>query len=174
MALRLKRGFRLSDQQVPRLVAALDAAYESDEGSGGFCLILDPTTLSELRRAAVVAIPQEAYGYWGRLSTHIAQLEVLMVVVSLVRQGTALKVRRGVWFIALMSLIRGRSSVGSLDQMAMLVHAAAGAFQVELYFDWISSEANWSDKISRIGWADVWLRENGFRRGTDTFPHIIP
>ena len=129
--------------------------------------MLNPATLTESRQASVVAIPQEAYSYWGNMETYISQLELLMVVVAILRQGTALKGRRGLWFIdnvaALMALIRGRSSVNSLDQMAMLVHAAACSFQVQFYFDWVASESNWSDQISRIGWEDEWLHRNGFQ-----------
>ena len=61
-----------------------------------------------------------------------------------------------------MALVRGRSDSSSLDNLARAIHTAIFALQAWIYFEWVPSESNWSDGISRDGEADGWYRRNGF------------
>ena len=64
----------------------------------------------------------------------IAQLELIMVLVALVRHAGGLRGRRGVWWIdnvcVLMALIKGRSDQPDLDRMSMLIHTAMFALRI--------------------------------------------
>ena len=97
-----------------------------------------------------------------------------MVLAGLAKWAAELRERRGVWFIdnvaALMALVRGRSDSSSLDNLARAIHTAIFALKAWIYFEWVPSESNWSDGISREGEADgaeavaVLLRRRARRR----------
>ena len=76
----------------------------------------------------------------------------------------------GLWFIdnvaALMSLVKGTSSVVSLDQMAKVIHLGTFALRSQAYYEYVESKANWSDEISRLGHSGQWATQRGFRVGS--------
>ena len=47
--------------------------------------------------------------------------------------------------------------------MARLIHSFLFSLQVWCYFDWVQSESNWSDGISRKGLADTWYKTHAFK-----------
>ena len=89
-----------------------------------------------------------------------------MILVALTECAQAFRGKRGVWFVdniaALMALVKGRSNKDLLDQMALQIHAALYALECWIYFEWIASEANWSDGVSRVGLDDPWLQTHRF------------
>ena len=62
-----------------------------------------------------------------------------------------------------MAMVRGRANSPDLDRMAEILQGAMYALGIWIYFEWIESEANWSDGISRKGLRDVWQSANGFQ-----------
>ena len=102
-----------------------------------------------------VTIPDRVYSIWGPQEVYIAQLELLMVLVTLLEFPANFRGRQGIWFIdnsaALTAFVRGRGKHPSLDKMAELIHGVMASFQVWMYFEWIESKSNWSDAISREG-----------------------
>ena len=44
----------------------------------------------------------------------------------------------------------------------MLIHTALFALQSWAYFEWVSSESNWADGISRTGLEDEWHQRHQF------------
>ena len=85
---------------------------------------------------------------------------------------------RGIWFIdnvaALMALVRGTSKNPDLNRLAGLVHSALFALQTWVYFEWVESDANWSDGVSRVGQRCEWARDNGFAVQSIAAPHWLP
>ena len=161
-----------------RFLVASDAAYEAGRGSGGFLFVLRPGQASESRDAREVDLPDSLYAIWGPQKTYIAQLELFMILVGITNFAPSIRGSRGIWFVdniaALMALVRGRSDSQSLDLLAKQIHAALFAIGADIYFEWIASEANWSDGISRTGLADQWYRQNGFSPGVcESFPFIL-
>ena len=160
-----------------RFVSASDAAYEGGNGTGGFLCVIQDFEGVWVRTARVAVIPQEIYTMWGNHSTYIAQLELLMVLVGLVELAPELRGTRGVWFIdniaALMALVRGRSDSDDLDSLARIIHCALFALRTWIYFEWVESEANWSDGISRTGFDDPWHRTHGFSARQCRFQPMI-
>ena len=156
---------------------ASDAAYENGTGSGGFLVVVDPGTSSERRLARVACLPQQLKQLWGDQITYIAQFELFIVLMGLLDLAEDFRCRRGVWFIdniaALMALVKGRSNSPSLDQLAMLIHAAQYALRSNIYFEWVPSEANWSDGISRRGFKDSWHAEHGFKADYCFLPPLV-
>ena len=114
----------------------------------------------------------------GPQKTYIAQLELFMILVGITNFAQDIRGLRGIWFVdniaALMALVRGRSDSQSLDLLARQIHAALFAIGVDIYFEWVASEDNWSDGISRTGLADQWHQQNGFSPGVcGSFPFLL-
>ena len=122
------------------------------------------------RRGVAVNIDNQLYQLWGEQVTYIAQLELFMVLAGIIQQAGSLRGMQGVWFIdntvALMALVRGRSNSASLERLAHLIHSALFALQCGVYFEWIQSESNWADGISRLGLQDEWARRHLFDLAT--------
>ena len=169
MLLRPRRSFQVGQYHGERFVVASDAAYEAGVGTGGFLVVMRPNQAEESRHARVVELPQELYEIWGEQVTYIAQLELYMILAAVTSYASDFRDKRGVWFVdniaALMALVRGRSNSESLDQMALRIHAALFSIRAWVYFEWVSSEANWSDGISRDGLADQWQQRHSFQPG---------
>jgi hypothetical protein len=168
-----RREYSLFSVDTPRFVVASDAAYENERGTAGFLVVLDPGLPEETRHGMVVHIPEEIYNHWGKHKTYIAQLELLVVLVGLLEFAPRLRGRRGLWFIdnvaALMALVRGRSNSPSLDAMSLCIHAGLYALSTWMYFEWVSSESNWADGVSRQGWKDPWARRHAFSLSDASF-----
>ena len=132
-------------------------------------VVMRPNWAEESRHARVVELPQELYEIWGEQVTYIAQLELYMILAAVTSYASDFRDKRGVWFVdniaALMALVRGRSNSESLDQMALRIHAALFSIRAWVYFEWVSSESNWSDGISRDGLADQWQQRHSFEPG---------
>ena len=169
LLLRPRRSFQVGQYHGERFVVASDAAYEAGVGTGGFLVVMRPAQAEESRHARVVELPQELYEIWGSQVTYIAQLELYMILAAVTAFADDFRDKRGVWFVdniaALMALVRGRSNSESLDQMALRIHAALFSIRAWIYFEWVSSESNWADGISRDGLADQWQQRHSFEPG---------
>ena len=70
----------------------------------------------------------------------------------------------GLWHVddvaALMALVKGRSKVDPLDQMAEAAHLGAFALRAQAYYEYVESHTNWSDEISRLGIEGSWAAHN--------------
>jgi hypothetical protein len=147
---------------VPRFLAASDAAYEESKGSGGYLVQLLPAS----KIGGVVAINKSVLALWDA-EVMIAQLELLMILQGLIDNPTTFRGASGIWFVdniaSLMALVRGRSRNHDLDRMAHMIHALMFTLQCTCYFEWVESKSNWSDSLSRDGFADLWIKDRGFQ-----------
>ena len=167
MKVQPRREYELGrGQGAPRFLLASDAAYDDGVGMAGFLLVTDPGMPEEARQGVVVDIPSSLYALWGVQNTYIAQLELVMAMVAMVECASEMRGRRGVWFIdntaALFTLVKGRSNKDSLDEIAFVVHAALYALRAQIYYEWVESESNWADGISRHGTRDPWVKRHSF------------
>ena len=164
-----QREYLLWSGTLRRAITASDAAYEGGKGSAGFLTVIDPGRPEETRLGKVIAIPGCLYNIWGDRVTYIAQLELLAVLVAITEVAGMIRGANSVWFIdnvaALMALVKGSSGSHSLDQMAKIIHLACFALRSVPYFEYIQSEANWSDEISREGAQGNWAPHNAFSVG---------
>ena len=84
---------------------------------------------------------------------------------------------RGVWFIdnvsALMAMVKGCSSVGSMDSMAKLAHLIGFSVGASAYYEYVQSKSNWADEISREGFKGPWAKKRGFATFKCSFPPIL-
>ena len=162
-----RRQLQVWPGNIMRFTGASDAAYESSRGSGGFLVVTYEGVDQQIRMGKEVEISDGIYQYWGDHETYISQLEMLMILVALIDMAPILRGRRGIWYVdnvaALMAMVRGRANSPDLDRMAEILQGAMFALGIWLYFEWVESDANWSDGISREGLKDEWHMRNGFR-----------
>ena len=177
--LRPVREYTLFEADAHRVLMASDASYEDGVGKAGFLIISDPGKPTEERVGVVVDIaalgPLE--DLWGQQDTYITQLELLTVIVALVECASLFRNSRGLYFVdnvsALMAMVKGRSKVESLDSLARLGHFASFALGASAYYEYVQSDSNWSDEISREGLEGPWARQHGFKIRTCTFEHRL-
>ena len=173
-----KREFPVFPLQQLRFLAASDAAVEADNpGSGGFHLIFFQPDGSQTRLSFVATNCAELQALWQPATTHIAQLELSMVLYALVERPDLFRNRCGLWFLdnvaAVMTLVRGRSSNADLAKLGHLIHLALFALRAQGYWEYIQSKSNWADDISRLGFQDPWWRANGFQFQSSYLPTIF-
>ena len=146
-----------------RFCAASDACLRDYQDGGAGCLLhLHPGT----RLGAYFPLRPQVFDFIWAQDFVVAQLELLAVLQGIITFADQLRNGSGVWFVdniaALMSLVRGRSDNGDLDNMASMVHVLFFAINCQCYFDWVESKANWSDGISRDGMCDTFWPKHGF------------
>ena len=173
-----KREFPVLHLDNLRFLAASDAAVEADNpGSGGFHLIFFQPDGSQIRHSFVANNCAELQQLWQPAETHIAQLELAMVLYALVERPDLFRNRRGLWFLdnvaAVMTLVRGRSSNADLAKLGHLIHLALFALRAQGYWEYVQSKSNWADDISRLGAEDPWWRCHGFDFYSSYLPTIL-
>ena len=161
-----KREFPVLHMEHLRFLAASDAAVEADNPrSGGFHLSwFQPDRLS-----FVATNCAEFQSLWQPAETHIAQLELSIVLYALVERPDLFRHRHGLWLLdnvaaAVMTLVRGRSSNADL---------ALFALRAQGYWEYVQSKSNWADDISRLGVSDPWWRCHGFEFYSSYLPTIF-
>ena len=173
-----KREFPVFRMESLRFLAASDAAVEADNpGSGGFHLIFFQPDGSQTRLSFVATNCPELQSLWQPAETHIAQLELSMVLYALVGRPDLFRHRHGLWFLdnvaAVMTLVRGRSSNADLAKLGHLIHLALFALRAQGYREYVQSKSNWADDISRLGVNDPWWRCHGFNFYASYLPTIF-
>ena len=157
---------------------AEDASYERGLDKAGFLVVIEPGTPEESRVGRVLDIPRQLYRQWGDQATYIAQLELVVLLAVMVECAGSIRGSRGLWFTdntaALMALVNGKSDSPSLDVMARFVHIACFAVQAAPYFEYVESDSNWADEVSRDGLDGSWAPAHNFALGVCTFvPQLL-
>ena len=129
-------------------------------------MVRQPGRGSEFRMGRAIRVPPSIYSQWGEKQTYIAQLELMAVLVAMTVAAPVIRGTRGLWLVdnvaALMALTNGTSREPSLERMAKIVHLALFALKASAYYEYVESDANWSDQISRQSLEGIWAAENGF------------
>ena len=117
---------------------------------------------------------------WAPGQTHIAQLELSMVLFALFEKPALFRDRRGLWFLdsvaTVMTFVRGRSSNPDLTQLGHMIHLALFALRAQRYWEYVQSKSNWADDISRLGIQDSWRprrKSHGFSIGLSSLPLVV-
>jgi len=96
---------------------------------------------------------QIAQSLWEPAETHIAQLELSMVLYALIERPDLFRNRQSLWFLdnvaAVMTLVRGRSSSPDLAKLCHLIHLALFALRAQGYWEYVQSKSNSADDTSR-------------------------
>ena len=78
------------------------------------------------------------------------------------------------WFVdnegAVSSLIRGAAKVEDIDAVAALTTVQAAKLKSSLWYEWIDSDSNPADGLSRDGLSDTWTQSQGWNLCTGKPP----
>ena len=92
--------------------------------------------------------------------TQICACEALAVPQGILVQGHQWRGRDLIWFIdneaACSSMVRGGSTADDVSEVAALAHLLLLVFEIQVWFEWIDSDSNPSDGLSRDGLDDAW------------------
>ena len=106
LSLHPSRHYDLQPSSQQRFLAASDAAQDApQEGSAG-CLFISP---SQERLTFILEVDSRLFNLWDDQPAKIAQLELVVVLMSLAFYAPYIRGKHGLWFVdnvaALMSLI---------------------------------------------------------------------
>ena len=124
---------------------------------GGYCLFLDQelhvlgTSMDKIR---------------DDREQPIALCEAAMVPLTLLQDPAAFRGRTIIWYVdntvATASFVKGSSGNLRLQKIVHLFWMLTYLLEIEVWFEWVESKANWSDGISRTFEKDVFARDHGF------------
>ena len=127
----------------------------------------------EIRLGGFTTILQDILDEWGypadRLEmggNPIAICEASMVLLGMVAFAEQMKGRQVLWFVdntvALHSFVKGSSRCPFVSRTVSLFHFMAFRMNTQVWFEYVRSEANWADGISRELGECQWARSHGF------------
>ena len=112
-------------------------------------------------------IPPRLLAEWGDSEHCIALIEQAALILGILKFKDLLRDRSVLWFednAALLSgLVKGTSGHAQLDSGAACVHLLLAALGTRTWFEYVESDANWSDGDSRLLNHDPWAIANGFK-----------
>ena len=104
----------------------------------------------------------------------ITPLEAFLGPVVLWNEAAALAEQDILWFVdnqaAMASLIKGSSSQCDICTVAAATSLWSARLDSRIWFEYVESEANISDGLSRLGLSDPWTCSQGWA----LFPALIP
>ena len=100
--------------------------------------------------------------------------EQAALVLGILEFQDILRGRSLIWFednsAVLSGLVKGASGCPLLDAGAASIHLPLAALQARAWFEYVESDANWSDGASRLLLADPWAAAHGFPIVMNTIP----
>jgi len=158
------REVLLRRDPTPPLVIASDGRQDNTSPPSIAALLLDPSTGQKIAIAAVIG--PELMKVWGDTEHCIALVEQAAIILGIIRFREVLRGRSLLWFednsVVLSGLVKGSSGHPLLDAGAATIHLMLAALEARAWFEYVESDANWSDGASRLLAADPWAKANGF------------
>ena len=119
-------------------------------------------------------VPQEVIESWTDRTQQIYPGETLCGLLVPWFHGATLHHQDLLWFIdneaAVASLIRGSSSQIDVHTLVQVAHFLFQRFQIRVWIEWIDSESNPSDGLSRDGVSDSWTRSQPWDVSEVSYP----
>ena len=107
-----------------------------------------------------IHVPREVVSAWVQRRTQIYLAETYAVLAALYDHRHDLEGRGVLVFVdneaAASSIIRGAPRMEDVGTMVHLIHILAHSYGMRLWVEWIDSESNPSDGLSRDGLRDRW------------------
>ena len=111
-------------------------------------------------------LPPEALQLFTPRKTQIFACEAIAVPEALRFDGKAVAGRDVTWFIdneaACSSFIRGASRSEDVSEVVAIALLMCQMLNTRIWFEWIDSDSNPSDGLSRAGIADAWTMSQGW------------
>ena len=107
-------------------------------------------------------VPDAVISTWRYRTTYIGQGELLAGPLALWLHADRLRGRDVTWYVdnisAASALIKGASPQADSSEMALVASLQAASLGTRLWFEWIQSDQNPSDPLSRLGLEDPNVR----------------
>ena len=152
----------------PRLLVYSDASWPSsfDAESGpprlGWIIFQE----GQLPRGRSALLPPEAMEDWIERKTQIYAAEAIVPLLALFMEPHIFRGHDVLWFIdneaAMSSLIRGGARPEDVGRIAAAAHILMMELDCRAWFEWIDSNSNPSDGLSRLGLQDPWTAAQGW------------
>ena len=168
---KLSKKVNVARDERPSIVVATDAQVEPNEWPGGGSLVADPHTGRLF--GGYLQFQGEALEIWDLTLADIAAgrqpialCEAAMVPTTLMAWPEAFRGRRVVWYVdntsAMASFVKGASANEFLEKIVALLWMCAYHLDAQIWFEWVDSDSNWSDGVSREFQSDPLAQELGF------------
>ncbi len=165
-----KRVASVAVARRPPIIIATDAQADTHPTAGFLCA----DTESSLRVAGFVVISEQllsALGFapgWREESLNpIAQCEAAIILLTLTAVAPMLFERDVIVFVdntvSLHSMVKGSSTNAAIDRTAHMAHILGLEQSCRLWFEFVPSEQNWADGVSRNGLQDKFVVDHYFK-----------
>ncbi len=159
--LQLTRDTQVVQDDWPALLLATDAQVEPGSWPGGGVLVED--TATGVKLGAWLQFKAAELARWGLTledleagQQPIALCEAAMIPLTMLRWPDVFRQRHVVWYVdntaALASFVKGASANEDLEIIVAIFWMAACHLQCSVWFEWVDSDSNWSDGVSRDFW----------------------
>jgi hypothetical protein len=156
---------QLRRAKLPPVVTASDGQAEEGVAPSLGYLILDE--VSGKRIGAYAEVLEDVLGCWTAAEQKISQVELAAPLLTLLEEGEWLKGRELIFLIdnhpALAAAMRGSSRAEDMNRSAHCIQLRAMQLGCRIWFEFIESDSNWADGISRNGITDDLAKELGFQ-----------
>ena len=129
------------------------------------CLAADPS--GTFRVGVCSRLNQDLLDLWPASDNHIMRIEALAVVVGIVLLAEYFRGRTLVWFVdnssALGAFLKGHSRDPLLHVFTQLIHLLLFKLDVRVWWEWVETDANWSDGASRLFSECDWATRHQFQ-----------
>ena len=166
------RSVLLHGIDMPPLIIASDGRQDETSPPSIAALLYDP--VGDRKVAVAAEISSELMTVCGNSEHCIALVEQAALVLGITSFQSLIRGRSLLWFednsAVLSSLVKGASSHPLLDAGNATIHLMLASLQARAWFEYVESDANWSDGASRLLSADPWVRANDFALSMGSVP----
>ena len=165
------RDVDVSEQYLSVTTVYTDASFEDHELRVGW-VIFPPAPLRPAGGTCV--IPPEAIREWKERDQQIFIGETIAALIVLVLQPALFEKADVLWFIdnsaAVSTTIKAASREDDVHEVAVAAACVRAQLQCRAWFEWVDSESNPSDGLSRLGLRDDWSCSQDWDLVEYTFP----
>ena len=163
------REIPLSPVSSEVVILYTDASFEpglmQSPGLGAVCMQRDdPVT-----RGLAGTVPEQVLNALEEREQQIAPLEAMAVLWATIAFSSHLRNRDVVWFIdnqaICAALVRGSSGCDDISAIVSLCHLAWASLSARVWIEYIPSDSNPSDGLSRDGLRDEWTLKQAWQLG---------
>jgi len=116
--------------------------------------------LAERPVGGTMVVPQEKLATWKERDQQVFVAETLAVLATTIEHKESLRGRDVIWFVdnigALQVLIKGNSAQFDAGNVCAAAHLLWASLGTRVWFEWVASDDNPSDGLSRKGLLDEW------------------
>ena len=111
-------------------------------------------------------VPPAVVADWPAAKAHIQRVECVAVIIVMVLMAPLISHRNVLWFCdnssVLGALVKGRSNDPVVHVLGQLMALFLFRINAIVWWEFVESEANWSDGVSRKGSGCAWAKRHNF------------